>query len=122
VDERTLTEGEADVMEALWALGRGTVREVNGHLPALAYTSIGTWLKILEGKGFVRSTPDGRRLVYEPTLTREEYLGRSVNKLTSRWFGGSRLGVLRQLVEGGLSEAELAELRRLVDEKLGGKP
>lgn len=125
MEERTLTDGEAEVMEALWARGEGGVREVLDGLPPgrdLAYTSVATWLKILEGKGFVTSRPDGRRLVYTPTLGREEYLERSVRKLTTRWFGGDALSVLRQLVDGGLSEADLAELRRMVDDKLGRKP
>lgn len=123
VEDRSLTEGESDVMEALWATGAGGVREVLDALPPgrdLAYTSVATWLKILEGKGFVTSRAEGRRLVYAPTLTREEYLGRSVRRLTTRWAGGDPLPVLRQLVDGGLSDADLAELRRLVDEKLGG--
>lgn len=122
-DDRALTEGEADIMDALWAIGGGTVRDVLDALPPereLAYTSVASWLKILEGKGFVASRADGRRLVFEPRLSREEYRDRSVRRLAQRWFGGSPLEIVRQLVDGQLSDDDLAELRRLVDQKLGG--
>jgi predicted transcriptional regulator len=122
-DDRALTEGEADIMEALWSIGEGTVRDVLDALPAgrdLAYTSVATWLKILEIKAFVANKADGRRLVWWPLLSREAYRARSVRKLTQRWFGGNPLEVVRQLVDGEFSDDDLAELRRLVDEKLGG--
>ena len=123
-DDRSLTDGEAEVMDALWNIREGGVREVlDAMVPGrdLAYTSVATWLKILEGKGFVSAKAAGRRLVYTPTLEREEYAGRSVRKLTSRWFGGDALSVLRQLVQGNLSEKDLGELRKMVDEKLGAE-
>jgi BlaI family penicillinase repressor len=122
-DDRALTEGEADIMEALWSIGHGTVRDVLDALPAgrdLAYTSVATWLKILEGKQFVASEADGRRLVWSPKVTRDAYRARSVHRLTQRWFGGDPLEVVRQLVDGEMCADDLEELRRLVDEKLGG--
>lgn len=124
MNDRNLTEGEADVMEALWQCGEGTVREVLGALPAdrpLAYTSIATWLKILETKGFVTSRADGRRLLYAPTLSRDSYVTGSVRRIADRWLGGQAGTVVRQLVDTALTPTELEELRRLVDDKLGGR-
>ena len=58
-EDRALTEGESEVMEALWRLGEGTVRDVLEALPEerrLAYTSVATFLKILEESGKVWAT------------------------------------------------------------------
>lgn len=120
-EERALTEGESELMEALWRLGEGTVREVLEALPperALAYTSVATFLKILEEKGFVVTEKNERRLVYRPLVAREAYVGGSVRRLVSRWFGGEAGPVLRQLVGESVSDAELRELRGLIDGKL----
>jgi predicted transcriptional regulator len=123
-DDRLLTEAELDIMHALWRAGRGTVRDVMAELPPereLAYTTVATMLRILEQKGFARSTSEGRRLVYAPAVEREPYERRGVRHLVDRLFGGDPRSLVRALVDGRpLSDAELADLRRIVDEKLGG--
>lgn len=124
MNDRNLTEGEADIMDALWQCGEGTVRDVLGALPAdrpLAYTSVATWLKILESKGFVTSRTDGRRLLYAPTLSRDAYVTGSVRRIADRWLGGQTSHVVRHLVDTALTPEELEDLRRLVDERLGGR-
>jgi predicted transcriptional regulator len=64
-----LTDAELRLMEVVWEKGKATVGEVVGGLPTnvpLAYSTVLTTLRILENKGCVRHTKDGRSFVYHP--------------------------------------------------------
>jgi predicted transcriptional regulator len=73
-----LHELETEVMEEVWNGGERTVREVLEALNARsasqrAYTTILTVMQRLHVKDVLRRERDGRRDVYVPTLTREQY-------------------------------------------------
>jgi predicted transcriptional regulator len=125
-EERLLTEAELDIMDALWQAREGTVREIMAHLPPgreLAYTTVATMLRILEQKGFATSRLEQRKLVYAPALERQPYERRGLRHVVQRLFGGDPLSLVRALVDDTeMSEAELAELQALVDEKLRNRP
>ncbi|MEZ4738634.1 MAG: BlaI/MecI/CopY family transcriptional regulator [Flavobacteriales bacterium] len=68
-----LTRAEEQVMQALWSIERGFVKEVMEALPppergesAPAYTTISTIIRILEQKGFVDHEAFGRSHRYYP--------------------------------------------------------
>ncbi len=79
---RGFGELEAEIMERMWVLGRpATVRDVYDDLRASrdsAYTTVMTVTGILHRKGWLRRERHGRAWRYEPTLTREEYVARSM--------------------------------------------
>ncbi|MGH3519700.1 MAG: BlaI/MecI/CopY family transcriptional regulator [Haloechinothrix sp.] len=81
---RGFGELEAEIMERMWALGRpATVRDVYDDLRASrdsAYTTVMTVTGILHRKGWLRRERDGRAWRYEPSLTREEYVARSMRE------------------------------------------
>ena len=57
-----LTPVEHELMEILWILGQGTVRDVLAHLPnsrKLAYTSVSTILRILQQKKILTAKENG---------------------------------------------------------------
>jgi predicted transcriptional regulator len=73
-----LHELESEVMEELWSRGAASVRDVLGALnrrspTERAYTTVLTVMQRLDRKGLLRRTRDGRKDVYAPALTREEY-------------------------------------------------
>ncbi|HEY4120991.1 MAG TPA: BlaI/MecI/CopY family transcriptional regulator [Byssovorax sp.] len=117
--DKLLTGVELELMEILWRIERGTVRDVLARLPAdrpLAYTSVSTVLRILEQKGFVTASADGRAHVYAPTITRVSYEATSVKHLVGQLFDGRPAGLVRRLVDSAsLTDADVAELRALLD-------
>lgn len=118
--ERALTAREMDVMSVLWDLGSATVAEVNERLEDdLAYNTVLTILRILESKGLVGYTKDGRAHRYHPLLGREE-AGRSVlGRLRDKVFSGSAELLVAQLVsDEQLSPAAVRRLRKLLDQRL----
>ena len=99
-----LTRFELEVMEALWALGTASVREVQERLPAAkrpAYTTVQTIVYRLEEKGAVRRVRKvGNAHVFEPAVTRRAAVRRRLDDLIEL-FGGSPRALVAQLVETG---------------------
>ncbi|MDX1743657.1 MAG: BlaI/MecI/CopY family transcriptional regulator [Ruegeria sp.] len=117
-----LTEVELEFMNELWALGQGSVRDVLDRLPPernLAYTSGATILRILDEKGFVESRKDGKTLIYKPLLEKDRYQSRSLQNLSRTLFDDTPARLVARLVDdAGLSEADLEEIRALVERRL----
>jgi predicted transcriptional regulator len=115
-----LTEGELRLMEVLWDKGAATVSEVLEGLPpkpALAYSTVITTLRILENKGYVRHTKDGRAFVYRALIGREDARETAVTHLVRRFFEGSPALLMLNLVEGGkIDPAELKRMRKRIEE------
>lgn len=116
------TDRELDVMAVLWERGSATVAEVQASLAdELAYTTVLTVLRTLEDKGHVGHREQGRAYRYHPLVEREEAGATVLGRLVDRVFGGSAELLLTQLVsERNLTDAELARMRRLLDERLNG--
>ena len=70
-----LTRGEEEIMQILWRLGDAVVNEIIAQTeePRPKYTTVATFLKILENKGFVGHTPEGKSHRYYPLVGREQY-------------------------------------------------
>jgi BlaI family transcriptional regulator, penicillinase repressor len=114
------TDRELDVMAVLWELGSGSVAEVRERLPdALAYTTVLTVLRTLEGKGYVRHEGEGRAHRYFPTVARQAAGRHALARLVETLFGGSPERLVAQLVsDRRLDPGELRRLKRLLDERL----
>jgi predicted transcriptional regulator len=117
-----MTEVELEFMNELWALGEGSVRDVLDRLPPernLAYTSGATILRILDEKGFVESRKNGKTLIYRPLLEKDTYQARSLQNLSRTLFDDTPATLVARLVDdAGLTEADLEEIRALVERRL----
>jgi predicted transcriptional regulator len=115
-----LTDAELRLMDVLWEKGESTVSDVADALPnnpALAYSTVLTTLRILENKGFVRHTKDGRAFVYHPIVGREQARESAVTHLVRRFFENSpELLMLNLLDKKKVDASELRRLRRKIEE------
>ena len=113
----TLTEAELPIMENLWLKGSAVVTDVVGALSnsVVAYNTVLTTLRILERKGYVRHTKEGRAFVYHPVVERGEASRKAVRNLLKRFFQDSpELLILNVLEDEQLDESELNRLKRLI--------
>jgi predicted transcriptional regulator len=114
-----LTDAEARVMAVLWERGTGTVGEVVADLKRkrpVTYSTVQTILRILEGKGYVEHDKVARAFVYRPLVDERQARRRALRHLVTRLFNGSStLLVLNVLEDEGISQAELARLRKLIE-------
>lgn len=118
-DRPALSKGEMDVARVLWGLGRGTVRQVHETLAAdrdVDFTTVQTYLRRLETKGYVRAKLDGRIRVYSPRVKPRTVIRETIDDLIDRLFGGETLPLMRHLIEErGIDDADLDELRNILD-------
>ncbi len=122
---RTLTDAELRIMDVLWKKSSATVGEVAEALPKvldLAYNTVLTTVRILEQKGYVRHTKEGRAFVYHPVVDRQTASRSEIGRLANRFFGNSReLLVLHILQDESIDRDELQRIRHLIDEAGGGE-
>ena len=115
-----LTDAELRLMDVLWEKREATVSDVADALPnhpALAYSTVLTTLRILENKGFVRHTKDGRAFVYHPIVDRAQARESAVTHLVRRFFQNSpELLMLNLLDKKKVDAAEMRRLRRKIEE------
>lgn len=114
-----LSKGEMEVARLLWELGEATVRQVHEVLPRerdIDFTTVQTYLRWLEAKGYVRAWLRGRTRVYAPKVKPTTVIRETVDDLVQRLFGGETLPLMRHLIEDrGISDEELGQLRQLLD-------
>jgi predicted transcriptional regulator len=119
---KILTPAEQRIMDAVWTLKQasvGDVLQVVSATGAVAYTTVMTVLKVLEEKGYVSATRDGRILVYRAKVSREKAQTQALKHLVGEFFGGSRTALAQHLLhQEDLSRAELRSLETMVQAAL----
>ena len=112
---------ELQVLAVLWRRGALTARDVREALPDgkhRAYTTVLSVLQVMEKKGLVSHTVSGQANVYRPEVTRRQALGPLLRAMVRNVFGGSAAEAVVSLVsENDVSAEEMAEIRRLLDER-----
>lgn len=115
----TLTDAELKLMDALWQYKSATIGDVVAALPPnepLAYNTVLTTMRILEKKGYVSHTKDGRAHVYHPLVGRAEAQDSAVKHMLSRFFDSSPEQLALHILENEeLTSADLNRLRGLIE-------
>ena len=120
MQQKTLTKGEIQVMNILWDMQQGAcVADIQKRFPEPppAYTTIATFLKIMEQKGFVskRKSGAGKTYVYSPLLTRERYRRLVMDDVKDTFFGGSVKSLVSFFAEEDeLTQADIDEILTLL--------
>ncbi|MFK2931025.1 BlaI/MecI/CopY family transcriptional regulator [Dyella agri] len=114
-----ISEAESRVMEVLWRKSPQSSEEIVAALQRESdwhEKTIRTLLSRLLGKGAASAEKDGRRYLYSPTITREQWQSQESRSLLDRVFGG-RLGpLLAHFSEHEkLSAKDVTELRKLLE-------
>ena len=117
------TDAELAILRVLWARGPSTVREVAREMGReSAYTTILKLLQIMTEKRLVRRDESPRTHVYDATWTESQTQRQLITDLLERVFDGSAAALVMQaLAEKKTSRKELAEIRKLLDERQGGR-
>lgn len=117
--EFSLTDREASLMEILWDHGPSTVTEVRAALAdELAYTTVLTILRNLEGKGYVTHEEEGRAHRYSAVVARDTAQRSALQALKHKLFqGSSELLLTRLVAEKDLSRAQIERIQQLLDQK-----
>ena len=115
----SISEAESHVMEVLWRKAPQSSEEIVATLQQGSDwhdKTIRTLLGRLLGKGAVNAEKDGRRYLYSPTLSREQWQSQESRSLLDRVFGGRLSPLLAHFSQHEkLNAKDVAELRKLLD-------
>lgn len=114
-----LFESEAKVMKIIWERSPVCAKDIS----VIAAETIGwnknttyTVIKKLETKGFIRRQDPG--FICTPLISQNEVQKQEAASLVKKVFGGSRHALFSALLEDEpLSEEEINELRKLIDNR-----
>ena len=114
------TDAELDILTVLWGRGPSTVREVHEEIAQrkpMQYTTVLKMLQIMAEKGLVRRDEKERAHVYQASQPREWTQRQLAGDLLQRAFAGSAKSLLMGALSARkTSKAELAELRKMLEE------
>jgi predicted transcriptional regulator len=120
-DRPLLSRGELEVARILGELGSASVRQVHEGMPAgreVDFTTVQTYLRRLEAKGYARARLEGRVRIYTPRVKLRTVIRETVDDLIDRLFGGETMPLMRHLIEDrGIGDDDLAQLRKLLDQQ-----
>lgn len=110
---RKLTKAEEQVMQILWDLGEGLVKDIRDRFPdpKPARNTVSTVVRILEKKGFIGHKSYGNVHLYFPLISRTEYSRHQLFGLLESYFDNSFPAMASFFArEKDLTVAELDEL------------
>lgn len=112
------TPAELEILRILWERGPSTVREVLPQLPEeRAYTSVMSLMNVMAEKQLVSRQAEGRAFRYSAATQPDQTEGKILGTLLERVFDGSASALVARLLEQSRpSEAELAEIRKLIED------
>jgi predicted transcriptional regulator len=108
---------EMQILEILWSLGKGSIREIQEAFPEPrpAYTTIQTTVYRMERKKAVgRVRKIGNADIFQPTVARDVARHRFLDEILS-FFGGRAQPMMAQLAEAGkLTLDDVRELEKTI--------
>jgi predicted transcriptional regulator len=118
---KPLTSVELEMMNVIWRIGPCPVAQVREQLLPerdLAYTSVSTIIRILEQKGYVKSTKVGKAHLYEARVSKESYQATILALLVEKVFDGAPSLLVRHLLHSdALSPTDIAEIEALLQKE-----
>lgn len=119
----TPTGRETDILKVLWQLGASSVRDVHAALSEdtvepIAFNTVQTLLRVMEGKQLVAHHAEGRAFIYKPRFSREE----TASRFLDRVFNGAASELMLSLIRAERVTAdELDRMHQLIDQARGGR-
>ena len=118
---KELTKAEEQVMQILWKIERGFVKDIMDGMPKPkpAYNTVSTIVRILEKKEFVDHKAYGNTHQYYPLVSKKEYTGSFLKGIIKNYFEDS----YKQMVsffakEDNLSVEEMESIIKLLSAEL----
>lgn len=118
---KSLTHAEEQVMQILWEIKKGFVKDILELFPEPkpAYNTVSTIVRILEKKGFVSYTAYGKTHEYYPLISKDDYKRKYLQQFVKNYFGNS----LQELVsffsqDESISAEELEEITKIINQQI----
>lgn len=121
MDIKELTKAEEQIMQILWDIKEGFVKEIIEKLPEPkpAYNTVSTIVRILEQKGFVSHKAFGKSHQYYPLVSKTDYTGFYIRGMVKNYFGNSFKNMVSFFAkEDNIDVKELDEIMNEIKKEL----
>lgn len=118
---KELTKAEEQVMQYLWKLKKGFLKDIVNEFPEPkpAYTTISTVIRVLVKKGFIAFNTFGKAHEYYPVIEKNEYFNQHVKGLVKNFFNGSFTRFASFFTNSKeLNITELEQIKQMIDSKI----
>ena len=116
--DRSLSENEWAILEAVWELEPCTAPTIQEHLESSrnwAYTTVKTIMDRMVKKGILKSEKIRTLYFYRPAVTRAQASKREISRTLDRVFDGALTPMMQFLITNEeISDAELDEIERMI--------
>lgn len=116
---KELTKAEEKVMQMLWKIERGFVKDILVHFeePKPSYTTVSTVIRILESKEYIGHKTYGNTHEYFPLVSRETYTNYLTNNMLESYFEGSPQRMVSFFLENKkLDTTELDDILKIIEQ------
>jgi len=118
---KELTKAEEEIMQILWKLKKGFVKDIIDKIPKPkpAYNTVSTIIRILEQKGFVDHKAFGKTHEYFPVVLKDDYTRFAMKTMIRGYFGNSFKNMVSFFAkDNDLSVKELDELMKEIKKEI----
>lgn len=116
-----LTRQELEIIKIVWNLKTATVRDVYETMREkrrIAYTTVMTMMRIMEGKGQLDKWQEGRAYVYKAKHPKERIIKEMVQEFVDRVFNGCPEPLVSQLIETcKIPSADRKKIKQMIQKK-----
>ncbi len=115
---RELTRAEEEVMQVLWQLKKGFVKDILERFdePKPAYNTVSTIVRILQDKGFVGHKAYGRTHEYFPVVSKAEYSKSHLKTFVNDYFSNSFEKMVSFFAkEKGITIQEMEDIMKIME-------
>ena len=122
---RELTKAEDQIMQILWKLEKGFVKDIVEEMsePKPAYNTVSTIVRILETKGFIDHKAYGKTHEYFSVISKDKYMQFYLNNMIKGYFNGSFQNLVSFFTkEEKLNVKDIDQLVKYLEELKSKKP
>lgn len=118
--KKELTKAEEQVMQHLWAIKKGFLKDILDQFPdpKPAYTTVSTVIRVLVKKGFIGYNTYGKTNEYFPLLSKSSYFQRRLKPIITNYFSGSSTEFASYFANEQLNLSELEEVQKIIEQKI----
>jgi len=115
-----LTRAEEQVMQILWKLSKGFLKDIVEGFPQPrpAYTTVSTVIRVLVKKKFIGFKTYGKINEYYPLISKTDHFKSKLKPIITNYFDGSKRDLASFFAYTHLNLSELEEVKSLIEEKI----
>ena len=120
MESKELTKAEEQVMQFLWKINKGFLKDIVDQFPVPrpAYTTVSTVIRVLVKKGFIGYNTYGKINEYYPLVSKNDYFRNHVKSIIANYFHGSAPEFASFFANDQLKLSELEEIKEMIEEKI----